>query len=269
MVTKTTRPRARMATKAKTVSEYLAAAPPDLRAALGKLRRTIKAAAPKAAEGISYGMAAFKHNGKNLVYFAYWKEHVALYGIGSRIIDAHAAELKPYVGSKGTIQLPAEKPLPYGLVTKMVKARIAEIDETSLTPGARRAQPRTTAKSGGGHQTVDDYLVAVPENVRAALNKLRKTIKAAAPNATEGISYQVPVFKLDGKPLVGFGATTAHCTFYVMSTSDAMRARLRALKGYKLGGGSIQFPAGKALPTALVTRLVKARIAENRTRARG
>jgi len=258
-----------MATKAKTVSSYLAAAPPHQRAALGKLRRTIKAAAPKAAEGISYGMAGFKHNGKNLVYFAYWKEHVALYGIGSRIIDAHAAELKPYVGSKGTIQLPADKPLPYGLVTKMVKARIAEIEETSLTPGTRRAQPRTAAKSDGGHQTVDDYLAAVPEDARAALNKLRKAIKAAAPNATEGISYQVPVFKLDGKPLVGFGATTTHCTFYVMSTSDAMRARLRELKGYKLGGGSIQFPAGKALPTALVTRLVKARIAENKTRARG
>jgi uncharacterized protein YdhG (YjbR/CyaY superfamily) len=63
---------------------------------------------------------------------------------------------------------------------------------------------------------------------------------------------------------VGFGAATAHCTFFVMSTSDAMRARLAALKGYKLGGGSIQFPATKPLPTALVTKLVKARIAENR-----
>jgi uncharacterized protein YdhG (YjbR/CyaY superfamily) len=134
-----------------------------------------------------------------------------------------------------------------------------------MTPGTRRARPRTAAKRYGRHETVDGYLAAVPEDARAALNKLRRTIKAAAPKATEGISYQVPVFKLDGKPLVGFGATTTHCTFYVMSTSDAMRRRLRELKGYKLGGGSIQFPAGKALPTALVTRLVKARIAENKT----
>jgi uncharacterized protein YdhG (YjbR/CyaY superfamily) len=124
------------------------------------------------------------------------------------------------------------------------------------------------SKKNLAHETVDDYLAAVPEDARAALGKLRKTIKAAAPKAIEGISYQVPVFKLDGKPLVGFGATTAHCTFYVMSTSDAMRARLRELKGYRLGGGSIQFPASKPLPTALVTRLVKARIAENKT-ARG
>jgi uncharacterized protein YdhG (YjbR/CyaY superfamily) len=128
----------------------------------------------------------------------------------------------------------------------------------------RRAGPRAAAGRQRGHETIDDYLAALPKDARAALGKLRKMIKAAAPNVTEGISYQVPVFKLDGKPLVGFGATTAHCTFYVMSTSDAMRRRLAELKGYKLGGGSIQFPADKPLPDALVTKLVKARIAEDK-----
>ena len=113
-------------------------------------------------------------------------------------------------------------------------------------------------------KTVDRYLARLPKDKREALAKLRAAIKAAAPGATEGISYQVPVFKLDGKPLVGFGAATAHCTFFLMSTSDAMRTRLAALKGYKLGGGSIQFPADKPLPTTLVTTLVKARIAENK-----
>jgi uncharacterized protein YdhG (YjbR/CyaY superfamily) len=114
-------------------------------------------------------------------------------------------------------------------------------------------------------KTVDQYLAGLPKDKRDALEKLRAAIKAAAPGATEGISYQVPVFKLDGKPLVGFGAATAHCTFFVMSTSDEMRARLAALKGYKLGGGSIQFPAEKPLPATLVRTLVKARIAENRS----
>jgi uncharacterized protein YdhG (YjbR/CyaY superfamily) len=113
----------------KTVDDYLAAAPKDKRAALRKLRTTIRAAAPKATEGLSYGMAGFKHNGKYLVYFAYWKAHIALYGTSSRFIDAHAAELNPYVQSKGTIQFPADKPLPYGLVTKIVKHRIAEIEK--------------------------------------------------------------------------------------------------------------------------------------------
>ena len=131
---------------------------------------------------------------------------------------------------------------------------------TSAGPSAR---PRAAAVRHGGHQTVDDYLAALPKDAREALGNLRKTIRAAAPKATEGISYQVPVFKLDGKPLVGFGAATSHCTFFVMSTSDAMRARLADVKNYKVGGGSIQFPADKPLPATLVTRLVKARIAEN------
>jgi uncharacterized protein YdhG (YjbR/CyaY superfamily) len=132
-----------------------------------------------------------------------------------------------------------------------------------MTPATRRARPRAAAKRYGGHETVDDYLAALPKDARVALGRLRTTIKAATPRAAEGISYQVPVFKLDGKTLVGFGATALHCTFYVMSTSDAMRARLAELKGYKLGGGSIQFTADKPLPARLVTTIVRARIAEN------
>jgi len=124
-------------------------------------------------------------------------------------------------------------------------------------------KPATVKKPAASTKTVDHYLAGLPKDKHDALAKLREAIKAAAPGATEGISYQVPVYKLDGKPLVGFGAATAHCTFFLMSTSDEMRARLAALKGYKLGGGSIQFPADKPLPASLVRTLVKARIAEN------
>jgi len=110
------------------VDDYLAAAPKDKQATLAKLRRTIKAAAPKAIEGMNYGMVGFKLNRKPVVYFGYWKAHYALYGMGSRVTKAHAAELKAYLQTKGTIQLPADKPLPYALVTKLVKARVAEIE---------------------------------------------------------------------------------------------------------------------------------------------
>jgi uncharacterized protein YdhG (YjbR/CyaY superfamily) len=116
---------------AKTVDDYIASAPEKRRAALKRLRRTIKAAAPKATEIVSYGMAGFKQDGKRVAYFAYWKSHTALYGTSRRFIDAHAAELKPYVQSKGTLQFPADKPLPYALVTKIVEARVAEIEEGS------------------------------------------------------------------------------------------------------------------------------------------
>ena len=115
-------------TRPKTVAEYLAAAPKEKRAALTALRKTIKAAAPKATEGISYGIVGFKHNGKPLVYLGYAKAHCALYGSTGHFVDAHAAELKGYEVSKGTIRFPADKPVPARLVTKMVKARVAKID---------------------------------------------------------------------------------------------------------------------------------------------
>ncbi len=114
---------------AKAVDDYIASAPEKRRAALKKLRQTIKAAAPKANEIVSYGMAGFKQRGKRVAYFAYWKAHTALYGTSRKFIDAHAAELKPYVQSKGTLQFPADKPLPYALVTKIVEARVAEIEK--------------------------------------------------------------------------------------------------------------------------------------------
>ena len=108
---------------------------------------------------------------------------------------------------------------------------------------------------------IDEYLAQVPEDVRAALTKLRKTIKAAAPQAAEVISYQIPAYKHHGL-LVGFAASKAHCTFHIMSV-EVTSAHADDLKGYKLGKASIQFPADKPLPAALVTKLVKARIAEN------
>jgi uncharacterized protein YdhG (YjbR/CyaY superfamily) len=113
----------------KTVAGYIAAAPKEQRAPLQKLRKTIKAAAPKATEGLRYGIVGFKQSGKNVVYFGSWKTHIALYGAGGNVIDAHAVELGPYVQSKGTIQFPAGEPIPYGLVTKLVKARIAELKD--------------------------------------------------------------------------------------------------------------------------------------------
>ena len=111
-------------------------------------------------------------------------------------------------------------------------------------------------------KSVDDYLAAVPKNKRAALAKLREAIRATIPTATEVISYGVPTFKKDGKGLVAYGAATTHCTFYLMSTG-VVRAHAAELKAYEIGKGSIQFQADKPLPKALVTKLVKARIAEN------
>ena len=110
-------------------------------------------------------------------------------------------------------------------------------------------------------KTIDEYLAALSDDKRAALEKLRKTIRSAAPKAEEVISYQLPAFRLNGM-LVAFGATPKHCAFYLMS-STTVEAHKEELKGYDTSKGTIRFPVSKPLPAALVRKLVKARVAEN------
>jgi uncharacterized protein YdhG (YjbR/CyaY superfamily) len=113
---------------------------------------------------------------------------------------------------------------------------------------------------------VDTYLARLPEETRATLDKLRKIIKAAAPKAEEVISYQIPAYKYHGM-LVGFAGFPNHCSFFVMKSSF-LAAFKDELKGYDLSTGTIRFPIGKPLPSALVKKLVKARVAENEARAK-
>ena len=124
-----------------------------------------------------------------------------------------------------------------------------------------------SAKRTPRAETVDGYLATLPEDARAALEKLRKTIKAAAPNATEVISYQIPTFKHQGM-LVAFAAFEGHCGFYIIS-EKVLQNHAAELKEYELNKASIRFPASKPLPAALVTKLVKARVAENEARQLG
>ena len=111
--------------------------------------------------------------------------------------------------------------------------------------------------------THDEYLAALSDDKRRALEKLRKDIKAAAPKAEECISYGIPGFRLNGKLLVSYGAAAKHCAFYPGSTLQAFK---NEMKDYDTSGkGTIRFPADKPLPTALVRKIVKARIASRGT----
>jgi uncharacterized protein YdhG (YjbR/CyaY superfamily) len=110
----------------KTIDEYIAIFPKNVRDVLEKLRRVIRESAPKAEEAISYGMPAFKFNGKSLVFFAAWKNHVGFYPGGSSAIEAFKKELFPFKHAKGSIQFPLDKPIPFDLVKKIVKFRVKE-----------------------------------------------------------------------------------------------------------------------------------------------
>jgi len=109
-------------------------------------------------------------------------------------------------------------------------------------------------------QTIDAYLAPLSKEKRAALEKLRRAIKSAAPKAEECISYQLPAFRLGGRMLVAFGAWANHCAFY--PGAHPLEAYKDELKSYDTSKGSIRFQANSPLPATLVRKLVKTRIAE-------
>jgi uncharacterized protein YdhG (YjbR/CyaY superfamily) len=108
-------------------------------------------------------------------------------------------------------------------------------------------------------KTVEAYLAALSPEKRAALERLRKTIRAAAPKAEECISYGIPAFRLNGKFLVGLGASAKHCSFYPGAVLTTLGEKLN---GYDTSKGTIRFHPDKPLPAALVRKLVKARMAK-------
>ena len=110
--------------------------------------------------------------------------------------------------------------------------------------------------------TIDDYIAGFPADVRRLLERLRRTIREAAPEAVEAISYQMPTFKLDGRNLVHFAAFRNHIGFYPIPSG--IEAFHKELAPYKQGKGSVQFPLGQPLPLELVGRIVRYRVRESR-----
>jgi len=119
-------------------------------------------------------------------------------------------------------------------------------------------------KNNRGFNSIDEYIASYPEDIQNILNDIRATIRAAAPEATEKISYQMPTFFLNGN-LVHFAAFKTHIGFYpTPSGIDEFKAELSKYKG---GKGSIQFPIDQPVPLDLIAKIVKYRISENLKKA--
>jgi uncharacterized protein YdhG (YjbR/CyaY superfamily) len=111
------------------------------------------------------------------------------------------------------------------------------------------------------YATIDDYIRSFPENIQNILEKMRQTIRKAAPDVVEAISYQMPTFKLNGTNLVHFAAFKNHIGFY--PTASGIEAFKKALANYKWSKGAVQFPIDKPVPFDLVEKIVKFRVTEN------
>ncbi len=117
-----------------------------------------------------------------------------------------------------------------------------------------KSQGRTAIRN------IDDYLAPLAADKKAALQKLRRTIRAVVPKAEETISYQIPAFRLNGKVIAWFGAAAKHCSFF---PGVSWKGFEEELKAYDTNKGTIRFQPDRPLPATLVRKLVKARIARN------
>jgi uncharacterized protein YdhG (YjbR/CyaY superfamily) len=130
----------------------------------------------------------------------------------------------------------------------------------------KSGQRSSAAKGSGAPKDVDEYLAGVPQPARSTLNKIRAAIRSAVPpEATETISYGMPAFKYKGV-LVWFAAFSNHCSLF--PTASVIEAFKNELKGFATSKGTIQFPTDKPLPTALVKKVVKARVAQIESKKR-
>jgi uncharacterized protein YdhG (YjbR/CyaY superfamily) len=114
--------------------------------------------------------------------------------------------------------------------------------------------------------SVDEYIQAFPEDVQKLLKQVRRVIKETAPEAEESISYGMPAFKTQGKPLVYFAGYKNHIGFYATPTGHAEFAD--ELSKYKQGKGSVQFPIDKPIPFDLIARIVAFRVKENAAKSK-
>jgi len=125
----------------------------------------------------------------------------------------------------------------------------------------KKSKPKTkTSRSRGASKNVEEYLAAVPEASLEAFTKLREVVRAALPaDAVETISYRIPAFKHDGV-LVWFAAFSNHCSLF--PTAAVIESFKEELKGFSISKGTVHFPNDEPLPTGLIKKLVKARVAQ-------
>jgi len=152
----------------KSVNEYIASKPEDVRSVLKRVRSTIRKAVPSTEETISYQIPVYKLNGVPLLYFAGWKQHFSLYPASDALVAAFREELARYHLSKGTIRFPLSEPVPVNLIERIAKFRAEQLTKREKGKGARKGR-------------------------EAQLERVRR-ICATMPSVSEKLSHGAPTF---------------------------------------------------------------------------
>lgn len=192
----------------KDVDEYISSCSPDVQPVLKTLRATIKNAAPKADERISYGMPFYEYGGKGydgrLIYFAAFKKHISLF-ITNRKSETIPSELKEFHVSKATYHFPLNKPFPYKLIEKTVK----QLVKARGVPATKIHAIKKTSKKQTTNQDVLSYNRKQAPSDKSICNLLLQEISKGLPNAENKVWHRHPVWFLDGNPIVGYSKQKA------------------------------------------------------------
>jgi uncharacterized protein YdhG (YjbR/CyaY superfamily) len=176
----------------KNTDEHIAGFPSPVKERLEKIRAAIKKAAPKAEETISYGIPTFKQNG-NLVHFAGYKNHIGFYP-GAGAIESFKKELAAFETSKGTVQLPHDKPLPLGLISQIVKFRVMQNNEKAAPNKPVKAAAKSANKKTTDEEQVNAWLKKLSPAVKKEIDPVRTIIKAASNKLKERIKWNAPSY---------------------------------------------------------------------------
>lgn len=205
---------------AKNADAYLATLSADKRATLEKLRATIRAAAPAAEEGMSYGMPAFIQ-GKPIAGYQAAAKFCSYYPMSGRVIETLKADLAKYEVTKGAIHFPIGKPLPLALVRKLVKARLAEI-------GA--AAPKTVARPKQTSADVVAYLRDLKHPLKKEIEAVRRIMLAASPAISEGVKWSAPSFRTEKDWFATFNLRAKESVELIIHLGAKVRPDVKPLK---------------------------------------
>lgn len=243
--------------KISTFTEYEETLPDRSRAIFRKIRSVITGAIPETEETISYNIPTFKYAGTIIVSVGVWQEHIGMYPVPSGSVRFNKA-IGHYTKGKSSAQFPLDRPLPLELIKQFalfcLERSTVKKRENVITGASMKQQISRVS-------TVEEYLAAVPPEVRAALQAIRTQVKKLVPHATEKISYGMPTF-FTHRALVGYAAHKEHCSFYPWS-GETLKNFSKELSGFETSAGTVRFTVDKPIPASLIKKIVLARLLEH------